>query len=103
MKAVLHFFQDNGTFEATHEIEIPEKFTEVKIIVGSLCDLGAVVRILPIPRPKAKVPKWRWVIPTKKGTAHTIVGPLTEEEVHRYYPNQMWYHRIDETMVEVEE
>ena len=52
MKAQLSFFHDNGKFEATHEIEIPEKLTEVKIIVGSLCDLDAVVRIFPIPRPK---------------------------------------------------
>jgi hypothetical protein len=40
-----------------HEIEIPKKFTEVKIIAGSLCDLDAVVRIFPIPRPKKKVKK----------------------------------------------
>ena len=40
-----------------HEIEIPEKFTEVKIIAGSLCDINAVVRIIPIPRPKKKVKK----------------------------------------------
>ncbi len=42
---------------AHHEFEIPEEFTEVKIIAGSLCDINAVVRIIPIPRPKVKVKK----------------------------------------------
>jgi hypothetical protein len=69
MKAQLSFFHDNGKFEATHEIEIPEKFTEVKIIAGSLCDLDAVVRIFPIPRPKKKVKKTVEVILYKDASA----------------------------------
>ena len=44
-----------------HEIEIPEKFTEIKIIAGSLCDLNAVVRIFPIPHPKKKVKKCQYI------------------------------------------
>ena len=89
-----------------HEIEIPEKFTEIKIIAGSLCDLNAVVRIFPIPRPK-KVKKWFWLVEDKSycnAGYYNANGVLrTEEEIKQTFPNAKWYHRIDETMIEVPE
>ena len=87
-----------------HEIEIPKKFTEVKIIAGSLCDLDAVVRIFPIPRPKKKVKKCQYVT---FNTDHCgrkraeVTGWLTEIEAmaRALEPED----RIYQTEIEVEE
>ena len=103
MKAVINFFQDNGAFEATHEIKIPEKFTEVKIIAGSLCDINAVVRIIPIPRPK-KVKKCQYITVSADHCGRKraeITGWLTELEAmdRALEPED----RIYQTEIEVEE
>ena len=104
MKAVLNFYQDNGAFEATHEIEIPEKFTEVKIIAGSLCDINAVVRIFPIPRPKKKVKKCQYVTINSDNLGRKraeVTGWLTEKEAlaRGLEPED----RVYQTEIEVEE
>lgn len=83
-----------------HEIEIPDGATEIGYTFKTpLC--GA--KFIPTPRPKKKVKKWRWVIATKKGKDVGTTTHMTESELHRIYPNQKWYHRIDETEIEVEE
>ena len=89
---------------ARHEIEIPEKFTEIKIIAGSLCDLNAVVRIFPIPHPKKKVKKCQYIT---IGTDHCgrkrgeVTGWLTNKEAMErgLEPED----RIYQTEIEVEE
>jgi hypothetical protein len=80
-----------------HEIEIPKKFTEVKIIAGSLCDLDAVVRIFPIPRPKVK--KWIYEF-VCKGVTWRSACPISEAE---YASQPTTGHKMPETMIEVEE
>ena len=78
MKAVINFFQDNGKFEATHEIEIPDgadKFHHEMTDRDGYVSRGWV----PIPRPKKKVKKTvevslykdasaRWKIPASIDT-----------------------------------
>jgi len=64
MKAQLSFFHDNGKFEATHEIEIPDGATLFQYQTNEghlyhfyreegICSYGH----FPIPRPKKKVKK----------------------------------------------
>ena len=111
MKAQLSFFHDNGKFEATHEIEIPDGATLFQYQTNEghlyhfyreegICSYGH----FPIPRPKKKVKKWWWDFEDDNAAdGFLTVGPYTEEEVKADYPNAKWYHRIDETMIEVEE
>ena len=56
-----------------------------------------------LPRTRKTVKRWKWAMATKKGKDVGITTHLTEEELHKYYPNQMWYQRLDNTMIEVEE
>lgn len=89
-----------------HEIEIPEGANNATVAFQRVdgCLRGSISHVeIPIPRPKKKVKKWRWAMATKKGKDVGITNHMTEEELHRYYPNQMWYHRIDETEIEVDE
>lgn len=82
-----------------HEIEVPDKFTELKLVAGSLCDINAVVRIFPIPRPKKKVKKWRWWTELNGIKVETAQEKSEDEMVEA---NMQW-HKISSTEIEVEE
>jgi len=87
------------------EIDIPDKFTEMKVIAGSLCDINAVVRIIPIPRPKRKVvKKWRWYMDDwgHPGGVHVSPAHHTEEDAKRTYEGHKFLCKIPETETEVE-
>jgi hypothetical protein len=52
------------------------------------------------------VKKWFWLVEDKSycnAGYYNANGVLrTEEEIKQTFPNAKWYHRIDETMIEVE-
>ena len=105
MKAVINFFQDNGKFEATHEIEVPDgayechgHFHNHQGRTNSFC--------IPIYHPK-KVKKWRWVKFLADNDLNEPVGTITgpsghysdsDDEIDRAH-----WRKIPETMIEVEE
>ena len=82
MKAVINIFQDNGKFEATHEIEIPDGANNMTVAFQNIngCLRGSISHVeIPIPRPKVKVKKTvevslykdasaRWKIPASIDT-----------------------------------
>ena len=98
MKAVINFFQDNGKFEATHEIEIPEGTTLFQYQTNK----GDLYGHFPIPRPKKKVKKWRWVLrhPYISNTIFVSSAAYSDDEIAKI-DNAV--RKIDETMIEVEE
>jgi len=104
MKAQLSFFHDNGKFEATHEIGIPGGAVTFRYV--TLCEnqMDNIGQSIPIPRPKKKVKKWHWVV-GEKGCGGVLANAFhrTEERIKADYPGVGWYHRIDETMIEVDE
>lgn len=100
--------------ERGHEIEIPDFATTAWLdygwngriyhgACGEIVNRSEYAISIHIPRPKKKIKKWRWVIAVKKGKDIGTTQHMTEEELHYYYPNQRWYHKIDETEIEVEE
>jgi len=100
--SVMHF-TENRLVLTRHEIEIPEGATQFRYAVicdDPMCNRG---QSIPIPRPK-KVKRWWWNFEDDNAAdGFSTSGPYTEEEVKADYPNAKWYHRIDETMIEVEE
>lgn len=105
MKAQLSFFHDNGKFEATHEIEIPDGATlfQYQTNKGDLyhfyreegiCSYGH----FPIPRPK-KIKKWIYEF-VCKGITWRSACPISEAE---YASQPMTGHKMPETMIEAEE
>jgi hypothetical protein len=93
---------DKRNILTRHEIEIPKKFTEVKIIAGSLCDLDAIVRIFPIPRPKVKKCQYITISADHCGRKRAeVTGWLTEDEARArcLEPED----RIYQTEIEVDE
>ena len=87
----------------SHEIEIPDgadKFHHEMTDRDGYVSRGWV----PIPRPKKKVKKWYWVVGRKINDGFWANSThRTEEEIKAHFPEVGWYHRIDETMIEVEE
>ena len=107
MKLHLEVRDDNGcTIYAPDVIDIPDGAYELHghcHKTGDCLPSGAFS--FPIPRPKVKVKKYRWAIP-KGGKVEITENHYTEKEMESYNkiePFLFWYHRIDETMVEVEE
>jgi len=102
MKAQLSFFHDNGKFEATHEIEIPDGAHTMTVQTRGACNTLPAMHI-PIPRPK-KVKKCQYVT---FNTDHCgrkraeVTGWLTELEAmaRALEPED----RIYQTEIEVEE
>jgi hypothetical protein len=90
-----------------HEIEVPEGANNMTVAFQNIngCLRGSMSRVeIPIPRPKVKVKRWWWDFEDDNAAdGFSTSGPYTEEEVKADYPNAKWYHRIDETMVEVPE
>ncbi len=87
-----------------HEIDVPEIATEL-FITGNV---GYIVHLrrISIERPKPKVKKWHFCFEdsnSKDGWSATAGDPYTEKEMKEEYPNAKWYHKIDETMIEVDE
>jgi hypothetical protein len=103
MRLQLSFFHDNGKFETTHEIEIPrgaDKFHHEMTDRDGYVSRGWV----PIPRPKQKIKKWEWIVGWKRNSRREWAHhEYTEDEIRLQHPTADWYHRIGETMIEVEE
>ena len=87
-----------------HEIEIPDGAKCLTIFPDSIitCPEASVAKIV-IPRPKKKVKKWLWIVGINRNSFFANIEHRTEEEIKATLPSQDWYHRIDETMIEVEE
>lgn len=88
-----------------NEFEIPEWATQANVDCVRADDVIHTLHKFPLPRPKKKVKKWRWVISPPqylKDNKPYLTIHLTEEEA-REIPDNMWVHRIDETKIEVEE
>jgi len=92
----------------SHEIEIPDGAYEFHghfHKIGDCLSRGGNI-CFPIPC-KKKVKKWFWLVEDKSycnAGYYNANGVLrTEEEIKQTFPNAKWYHRIDETMIEVPE
>jgi hypothetical protein len=86
-----------------HEIEMPEGATFLIPLWGS--STYGVKDAIPLPRPKVKVKKWQWVMKDEtelNGLLFTS-GHYTDEEFLNDWRPKGWYHKIDETMIEVSE
>jgi hypothetical protein len=85
-----------------HEIEVPEKYARIRLYAGSTSSIyGDWLQDIPLPRPKVK--KWQWVMKDEtelNGLLFTS-GHYTDEEFLNDWHPQGWYHKIDETMIEV--
>jgi hypothetical protein len=94
----------NGAYPIVtrHEIPIPEGAKILHYWLDSIVD--ADVTHINLSRPKKKVTKWLWAVGVEDGDVlFTYQIHRTEDEIKRAYKNGMWYHRIDETEIEVEE
>jgi hypothetical protein len=96
-------FSDYGQYPIgiTHEIEVPENVT---YLIPTWCSSTYGVKdAIPLPRPKVYTKKWQWVM--KDGSsvsgAHITCGAYTLEEFLNDWSPKGWYHKIDETMIEV--
>jgi hypothetical protein len=81
-----------------HEIEMPEGATFLIPLWGS--STYGVKDAIPLPRPKVKVKKWQWVVPHSWEGVY-MTTEYTEEGIRMALPGKKWYHKIDETMIEV--
>jgi hypothetical protein len=86
-----------------HEIEVLDGAD--KIYFETTDSAGYIFRgFVPIPRPKMKIKKWKWVVPIHDIPTITE-SYFTEEEMKASFkrePFLFWYHRIDETEIEVD-
>lgn len=82
-----------------HEVEVPEG---IDFMIPTWGCTSLTKDSIPLHRPKKKVKKWQWVIGKSCYTSHYMTE-RTEEEIRRFDPKAEWYHKIDETMVEVDE
>lgn len=108
MKAYLFFEwpyagMGHGKPKPCTEFEISDGTLHLKVWANNGSRFEDKVAVVPIPRPK-KVKKWWWDFEDDNASdGFSTSGPYTEEEIKDDYPKAKWYHRIDETMVEVEE
>lgn len=85
-----------------HEIDIPDGANILTVQTRGTCNTLPAIHFPIPPRPKKKVKKWWWNVEDDNASdGFSTSGPYTEEEIKQDYPNAKWYHRIDETMVEV--
>ena len=105
-KAVLNFFHDNGKFEATHEIDIPDGAHTMTVQSRGNCNTLPAQQF-PIPRPKVR--RWQWVKDyggseakmeirsTERYTRQELDAVLLRNNLNTYG----WYHD-NSTMVEAD-
>lgn len=101
--AEIDYLNDRAIY-TRHEVEVPEG-----TVSAGMCFTGqhtfsqCPAAIIQFNKPKVK--KWIWCFSSLND--HYICDisarPMTESEVKAKYPNRQWYHKIDETMIEVEE
>ena len=92
-----------------HEIEIPEGLEGVSISGWGL-DCGQCKKQvpclanIPIPRPKKKVKKWKWLACAPGGSPFISGSHYSESEWRKEYaPIHEWSHSIPQTEIEAEE
>ena len=93
-----------------HEIRIQEKTTALNItpmIEATMMHMQE--QYVPIPQPKKKVKKWRWVVKACKSEGDDglfiteAYFTVAQANNYVYQINADWCRRIDETEIEVEE
>ena len=108
-EAPLNVFGAAYPIYTRHAIEIPDYAHSLQINAiygtGNIQSFYAELIRFPICQKKPKVKKWKWASGGGGQVMVTVVGYLSEREVNDYqkqFPN-FWYHKLDETEIEVEE
>lgn len=110
--ADMNYYAMQSLILTRHEIEIPDKATRLTVIPERFIEGGCYGHSydptrIPIPRPKKKVKKWRWVKFLADNDLNEPVGTITgpsghysdsDDEIDRAH-----WRKIPETMIEVEE
>ncbi len=85
-----------------HEVEVPKGVPAIYITdIPYHCNLCAI----PFDRSKSKVKKWKWACGGTARRLVTVTDYLSEQEMREYqkeFPG-FWYHKINETEIEVDE
>jgi hypothetical protein len=107
MKAYLSFMNDDEKTQGlirSHSINIPEG-ADTFLYYFDVSPVDSDARIIPIPRPRKRVKKCRYAYSTGFHGSVSVHGYATDEEFKQSIPksNLMWFHRLLETEMEVEE
>jgi hypothetical protein len=85
-----------------HEIEVPDTAHALSLHGQRSVADYFYIKDIPLPRPKKKVKKWQWALPCRVGDGCFNTFHMTEDEMKKTFI-PIWYHKIDETEIEVEE
>jgi hypothetical protein len=88
-----------------HEIEVPDTAHALSLHGQRSVADYFYIKDIPLPRPKKKVKKWRWVIKEHPENIYLVsIGLYTEKEIYNAYEEgYMVIDKIAETEIEVEE
>jgi hypothetical protein len=101
MYQIMGYETREQTIGIAHEIEVPEGSEFIKLDWLKEWK-GGTIATIPLPRPKKKVKKWQWALPCRVGNGCFNTCHMTENDMKRTYI-PIWYHKIDETEIEVDE